>query len=1011
MRLLMLSLLFISSSLYAANGQLQVFVFKGNTSQAQHKVIIDNKAYITDEQGMIIISVKEGDHLFRLDQASSNKKVYVVSDTVSQVMAQISETGEPQIDIFEPKRILAVSDNEKVINLKGIVKNEKGEMISGVRIYLKGATSEAVTNERGLFQIEIPQGEQAITIIHPQFTTQTIQVKNGPAQELAIVMTPLGLNLKQMTVSAPHIKGSASSLIDVRKRSSQVNDVLGAEQMSKSGDSDAAGSLKRVTGLTLVDGKYVYIRGLGERYSSTLLNESNIPGPDPSRRVIPLDMFPSSILEGIIVQKSYSVDMPAEFGGGVVKLKTKSVPEKAFVKAELSSTFSDGGNSHLSYKGGSTDWLGIDDGTRALPRSVLEATANNKKLAENNIVFQDGYSADQLAQFGRDMPNNYNTEQSQQSPPPSFSLAAGDRHELGMFKAGYLLGAMYGNSWDSSQKRKTKYVVETGSTLKVDRDFDVQKSEHTIKLGGMLNLGLEWGDNKDIAFNVFVLRHTSDDTEISSGYHSDLDQIKQTKLEWTERQLLAYQLQGHQIYSSLANLEMNWRGSYATATMERPDAREYRYENDNGVLKFSTRNDGNQRIYANLEDITKNAGVDFSLPVTWYTSLPAKIMWGGAMVNRDRDSRTRRFTFVDKGIADPTGTLREGPLEDILIPGNINPTGFQLQENTLATDNYVANQQIRAGYGAVEIPILNPLTFGVGMRYERSLQYVKTFELFSPDNNPAIASLETVDYLPAYNLTMKWTDRWQTRLAYSETVSRPDFKELSTATYTDDERGVDVVGNELLESTVIKSIDARLEWYGVGKDAFSVGVFQKEFDKPIESIIRPGTEGKLSFDNALQAKNQGLEFEFNKNFNFISRRLQPFSFGGNLSWIKSRIVLDPAKSGVLTTEDRPLQGQSPYVYNLNLDYDNKDTGTIITLLYNIFGERISDVGTGGAPDILEHPFAQLDLVASQKIGGPFGIKIKLKNLINPESLRTQGDQITEVYRKGREVSLALNGSF
>jgi len=305
MRLLMLSLYFFSSSLLAANGQLQVFVFKGNVSQAQHKVIIDNKSYITDDQGMIIISVKEGDHLIRLDQAGINKKVYVVSDTVSQVMAQISDTGAPQLEIFEPKRNITTSNNKKIVTLKGKVKNEKGEVITGVRIFLKGATSEAVTNERGQFQIEIPSGEQTITVIHPQFTTQTIQVKNGEAQELAISMTPLGLNLKQMTVSAPHIKGSASSFIDVRKKSSQVNDVLGAEQMSKSGDSDAAGSLKRVTGLTLVDGKYVYIRGLGERYSSTLLNESNIPGPDPSRRVIPLDMFPSSILEGIIVQKSY----------------------------------------------------------------------------------------------------------------------------------------------------------------------------------------------------------------------------------------------------------------------------------------------------------------------------------------------------------------------------------------------------------------------------------------------------------------------------------------------------------------------------------------------------------------------------------------------------------------------------------------------------------------------------------------------------------------------------------
>ncbi|GAB4021766.1 MAG: hypothetical protein Fur0010_24830 [Bdellovibrio sp.] len=284
-------------------------------------------------------------------------------------------------------------------------------------------------------------------------------------------------------------------------------------------------------------------------------------------------------------------------------------------------------------------------------------------------------------------------------------------------------------------------------------------------------------------------------------------------------------------------------------------------------------------------------------------------------------------------------------------------------------------------------------------------------DLFTRNSVPSTVNREDRDYLPAYQLTTKWTDSIITRAAYSETVSRPDFKELSTATYTDDERGVDVVGNENLESTVIRSIDLRTEWYGVGKDVFSIGVFQKNFDRPIESIIRPGTEGKLSFDNALSAQNRGLELEFNKSLRFISRRIEPLSIGGNFSWIKSEITLDPAKSGVLTNENRPLQGQSPYVYNLNIDYDNKDTGTIITLLYNIFGERISDVGSGGAPDIVEQPFAQLDLVASQKLSKNFSLKFKLKNLIDPEAQRTQGTEITELYRKGREAGVALSGSF
>lgn len=1015
MRILITIIFLLAQVTYAADGELQVYSFRGATPLNGQKILINGKSYTADQEGRVILKLPAGEHQITLNEGETvkNFEIYIGDDQVSQMLFDFKlGLSGLKVEKFQPQRTVIPVEG-KGLTVAGKITNDKGQVVYNARVYVKGQAIEAITDKNGIFSFIVPSGQYVLTIIHPQYSTLNTApiVVDHEVKNLNFEVVPSGLELSEMKVSAPHIKGSSSALTELRRNSSQVNDVMGAEQISKSGDSDAAGSLKRVTGLTLVDGKFVYVRGLGERYSSTLLNEASIPGPDPSRKVIPLDMFPSSILEGLIVQKSYSVDMPAEFGGGVVKLQTKTVPEKFFMKVELGSSFNDGENQQMTYQGGRTDWLGIDDGTRALPQSVREATANNKKLAENNIVFKDGYTAEELAQFGRDMPNIYATEQSNQSPPPSFSTATGDRFLVGSMKLGYLLGSMYSNSWDSSSKIKRKYVVESGDTLKMERDFLVESSENTVKLGGMLNLGAIINSEHEISANVFVLRNTTNESEIKSGFHTDLDEIRETSLEWTERQLLAYQLQGRHTFNSVSKLNMKWRGSLATATMDRPDSREYRYEKEGEVLKFSTRNDGNQRIYAELEDITKSGAVDFSLPINWYTKDPLKLMAGGLLLERDRESKVRRFTFVDKGLVDPTGTLRERPLEDILSAENIKPTGYQLQENTLATDNYTANQEISAAYGAIEIPIIERLSFGVGMRYERSVQYVKTFELFNPDNNPAIASLETIDYLPAYQLTTKWTDSIISRAAYSETVSRPDFKELSTATYTDDERGVDVVGNENLESTVIRSIDLRTEWYGVGKDVFSIGVFQKNFERPIESIIRPGTEGKLSFDNALSAQNRGLELEFIKSLRFISRRVEPLSLGGNFSWIKSEITLDPTKSGVLTNENRPLQGQSPYVYNVNLDYDNKDTGTIVTLLYNIFGERISDVGTGGAPDIVEQPFQQLDLVASQKLSKSFSFKFKLKNLIDPEAKRTQGIEVTELYRKGREASVALSGSF
>jgi TonB-dependent receptor len=1007
--------LFFSFSLMAKipQGELHLFVFKDGLPQEKVRLKIDQDSVVTNAEGLWASSLTTGLKEIVLEGLEP-VKVRIISGKTTQVSFSLSSTGENRHDIIAPEIVSSSAASSEQGIIQGEVFGGDGAPLAGARVFVRGSNHEVTSGPSGKFELRAALGEQFLIVIHRDHASSTVKavVKNkNEVTKVRAFLAPTGLVLEDLIVEAPHVRGSASALVEIRREATQVADVLGAEQMSRSGDSDAASSLKRVTGLTLVDGKYVYVRGLGERYSSTLVNGAMVPGPDPTRKVVPLDLFPSSVIEGIVVQKSYSADMPAEFGGGSVQIKTKSVPEENFFKIELSTSASDSKTEAMAYKGGSRDWLGMDDGTRSLPFSVSQATAGNKKLAENNIVFNDGYTSEQLAAFGRDMPRIYTPGAGETATPPSLSLAGGRRFQLGSVNAGFLSALMYGNDIEAEEKVKRSYIVESEGVLKLEKDFRVNATEQTIKLGGMLSLGAEIGKNHRIEMLGLVLRKTTDTTETSEGYHSDLERIRTTSLEWVERQLSSVQLSGDHHTEGDDPYRLKWRATLSEAAMLRPDARDYRYEWEIDSYKFSTRNDGNQRTYSELVDQAKEAGADLSIPLPWFGSRALVAKVGAMALKRERESTTRRFTFVDKGGADEDGTLRVQRLEDILAPENIVPGAYQLQENTLATDNYNAEQTIVAQYFSFEAPLPFDFNLGAGMRFERSEQLVKTYELFDPDNRPTVAALTTIDRLPSYYITWKLAPAWQLRAAYSETVARPDFKELSTATYTDDERGVDVVGNENLDATVIENIDFRIEWYGQGQDLASIGLFEKRFERPIESVIRPGTEGKMSFDNALGAVNRGLEFEFNKELGFIARKLSPLSFGSNMAWIDSEIHLDPSKSGVLTSETRALQGQSPYVYNFNLVWDNKESGTTATLLYNIFGERISDVGTMGAPDIVEESFQQLDFVVSQKFANYFTAKLKLKNLIDPEHLRTQGGEVVEQYQRGREISLALSGNF
>jgi hypothetical protein len=998
--------------------------------------IIENGKIIgtTDNFGSTKIQLKPGSHTWTFK--SEEDEIYqhtleVSAGEIVQLLVDIKEKESADVSLESSKQSENQTDTTLVQNadessgimtkLSGqIISAENQKPISNARIYISGISGNLFTDEKGQFSTEILSGKYNLSVLHAKFNSTlkpNIEISEGGLTDLVIELTPSGTELPEFVVIAPFIEGSLASVLEERKQNNSVANYLSMEQISKSGDSDAAGALKRVTGLTLVDGKFIYVRGLGERYSSTLLNGANLPSPDPTRRVVPLDLFPTGIIRSIEVQKGYSASLPAEFGGGTVTLKTISIPEENFLNLGLSyghntqTTGKDG----LTYDGGSNDWLGRDDGSRDIPQLLYDAIAGGTELRPSNPFVPGGYEPEILEQIGESLSNNYNLHNEKIDPNSGFSLAGGMRKDL---ESGVVLGFSsaldYGSSYQTRSELRRDFIVSSGDTLVLDSEELSQTTRRGVDLSAFLTSGIEFSENNKVSANYMVLRNSSDFAEIAEGYNEDLGNSRRIyEIRWTERELSSSQYFGEHVFPEISNLKFDWQFTDSQAKFDEPDNRIYRYDRrEEGDFIFSTRNDSNSRVWRELEDLSRNIRYDLTLPFSIKDNHDIALKFGQNWVYKDRNSDIRRFVFEDVGSL-VNQIDRSLDLESILSPEFIAPNGYQLQEVTRATDNYFANLDTKAKYLGVDYSYKELLNISLGMRHENVNQSVTTFKLFDPDQNPVTASLEDKSYYPAFSSALFLPADNQLRLNYSETATRPDFKELSPAQFKDPVLDRNVIGNPDLLAGSIKHYDLRWDKYFSESEFVSVSLFYKQFFNPIEMIILPGSSRIISFDNAESAENYGVELEVYKTLSFMNRFSEhdfwsDIYISGNYAYIESEIVLGTDRPGGQTNNSRPLQGQSPYVGNLQLGYDNLDKDLSVSLLYNIFGERISEAGTSGRPDIYEQPFNQLDLVISKKLFDRFKFKIKATNLLDDEVIFLQGDEVTRKFTKGRTFSISID---
>lgn len=873
----------------------------------------------------------------------------------------------------------------------------------------------------------------AISAALMAFSTQVAFAQQAETEADAQAEQTEASAIEEVVTVATRLQGSAAAVVQERKEQAFVADILGAEQISRTGDSDAAAALRRITGLTLVDGKFIYVRGLGERYSSTQLNGMSVPSPDPTRAVIPLDLFPSDIIESLSVQKSYSASMPASFGGGNVDIRLKSAPSERFFNASVEV----GGNTEnmddaLFYDGGST-WKGTDDGTRSLPQSF--ATNYDQR------IFLDDVTLEQNRQLALDVNRNYDPELQSINPDYGFDLSFGDRYDLGDdWGFGFLATTAYDNEWEvSEQYLGEDFRANQDGTFTLIRGWDdVQSTEQSVQWSGMFAMGLNYGASHRVDFNTVVLNDTEDQFREKLGNNNNINfgsnqRIREYDVTYEERRLVANQIKGMHTFTDWNFLGFDWKYSKSRSSRIAPGNMQARFiltdANADGVFDTQTESTLNNATTAarysfqRLNDEVENYGFNVTMPVT-LGSTQMDLKAGADWVTKTRFASNRRFDINTRAFAD--SSLLEGSelgailTDEVIANADLNLP--LLNDTTVAGDDYASAQVIDAYYFQADT-FLGDWRITAGVRYEDFKQVVAPFvpqtgefDLPSGATTDDLLDLTFIedDFYPALALTYQLSSEQQLRFSYGATVVRPDLREVSRSTYLDPLTLFPVGGTPGLETTNINNFDARWEWYGDNGDNYSVGLFYKDMDKPIESVQSPAQDGPplVRIANAETGEVYGVEFEFLQGLG------DNFFTAGNLTLSDSEITLDTQniveQTGVstsITNTQRRLTGHSEWVVNAQLGFDSDNGNHSASLVYNVFGDRIIIPGIDGRGDSFEKPFHAVDVVYSYFPDFNSTITFKVQNLLNEDREIEFNDTLLRSETRGVAFELSYSRAF
>jgi hypothetical protein len=912
--------------------------------------------------------------------------------------------------------ILPMFTSAQSVNIRGRIINTKNEPVPGASIVIQETKKLVSANVEGEFNFTLEKGKRySVLVSSTGYQSKSVD-EIDPAtlvdEPLVIVLEPKVTTGESIVIRSTRRQESTVALLTFQRTSSSMASGLAADFIRRTPDKNTGEVLKRVSGASIQDNRFVVVRGLSDRYNAAMLNTAQLPSSEPDRKAFSFDMFPAALIDNIIIHKTATPEFTGEFSGGLVQVNTRDIPTKDVLTVGVGIGY----NNQSTFKPFTSnarnkfDWLGFDDGTRNLPDSFPANARDYRALGKNaaGVARQVALSQD----FSGDV---YRESTSDAMPIYNFNLTYAKTHR---FKRGGILGTLVGMTY-----RKAQLIYEVDRRFHeadgtVIFDYKDRQNLYQVNWGGVANISYVKGRTKISWKNLFNQLY-EDKYYVREGYNtSRLNDLKLYSSYLNQRSLATTQLEGeHQL--SKGGIKLRWNGNAGYNMKTQPDLRTALYARTiNTTQPFDIDPDDTRRFYSELQDYSVGGGGQLIVPMNWGLKDKQTLKLGGGNTTRFRDFSSRIFRYNVTNYNSFIAANGRKPVDQAFMPDNMGNSGFLLEEFTNNVDSYFGISVLNSAYGMMD-NTFGDLRLIWGLRAENFQQLLTSR---TQTGNRSVRLTEKWDMLPSLNAMLKMGEKTNLRLSGSRTVARPEFREIAEFAFYDYELNYGILGDTGLRRSSIMNYDARYEFYPKAGESISIGAFFKDFTDPIELRLDPASNAdarRYFYSNALSARSIGFEVEVRKGLDFIAPKLKNFSVFGNYTYIRSEVTFNDLSAGNKEVKaDRPLQGQSPYLLNLGLQYTSPVFNA--SLLYNRIGERLSLVGNNEFPNVFERPRNLVDLQMSTKVLDKKGeLKLNVSDLLNnafyhyenvndATSFQDGTDRLFYAYRPGTTVTVSFS---
>lgn len=902
--------------------------------------------------------------------------------------------------------------------VRGTITDDYGDPVFQAFVKVVGGSGGTITDLDGLYNLEVAPGVYTVEMTHTTYATLTFTNVKIVAGEVTVLNAKMGVGNTQLgTTNINRRKKRAEGddeIITMIAKQDVVMSAIGKEQMTKQQATNAADGLKRVTGITVESGRYISVRGLGDRYSKTVLNSCEVPSLDPDRNSVQMDLFPSNIISNMQVFKTFMPELPGDFSGGLVNITTKEFPDSFIFQFSTSL----GGNSQamfnpnfITYTGGSTDFLGFDDGTREMPDAATKGDVPD-------VNPNPGADNTELATLSKSFGSDNTIKTKKGGVNQSYSLSFGNQKKLRGRPFGYLLGGSYRRTFSFYDDGNVgRFNAVSSTELNPQYMLTDTRSSDRVVTGLFANFNYKINSTNKVGLNIMRNQSGEAITRVLSGQWAEDGPLTENRifnsetLQYLQRTLTNVQLKGeHSIKrkgEDKQNVRVIWISSQTLSQQNEPDLRFFAYDyvvtgGDTAYQINKAAYNAPARYYRTMDELNWDNRLYIQVPLKKRFDKKAEFKAGGSYLYKNRKFRETRFDYFET-------TDFNGDIAAFFAPDNMNIETWPSQNANQYTyikghprgnakNSYDGTQNVIAGFAQLNTPFISKKwNFNGGLRVETTDILVESLL-----KTEEAGILNNVDLLPAVNITYNFLDYFDVenpddrkignlRFGFSQTLARPTFRELApfpsfffTGDYV-------LIGNPELKRTLIQNFDVRYELFPGRGRSFSLSGFYKMFQNPIEKTQNPkAANTEITYKNVGDAKLYGLELEFVQGLDLITPALKNFKWGLNGSLITSKVTVDSLEYAVRKEIDenasatRPMYSQSPYIFNTYLNFDNDSSTFSANVSFNIFGKRLALVSQGDLPDVYEMPRPSLDVNLFKSIGTKFQATASIKNILNPQ---------------------------